>query len=1172
MPSLPDKQRIQQHLRAFDFRKLFVEELGWDNLGGAPLPIAIDGYTYFLQPLVQKREFKVYTCGPDAGGGLPDSAAMRTIERELTRHAYEHLIIYADAAHTQQAWQWVRREPGKAAASRLYRLHSNQSGELLAQKLQALAFSIAEEAQLGTAAVAARVRSALDTERVTKRFYDRFQKEHGAFLAVIKGITALADREWYASLMLNRLMFVYFIQKKGLLASGGRGQLDGDQDYLTHRLQMVREQHGGEQFYSFYRSFLLRLFHEGLGQRERSPELAQLLGSVPYLNGGLFDVHVLERDNPDIQIPDEAFSLIFKFFDEYQWHLDDRPLRDDREINPDVLGYIFEKYINQKQMGAYYTKEDITAYIGKNTIIPYLLEFAAGRCAVAFTPSGPVWSLLRDDPDRYIYDAVKQGCDQPLPPQIAAGIDDVSQRGEWNRAAPSEFALPTETWREVVARRARYAEVRAKLARGEISAVNDLVTYNLDLGKFAQDAITYSEGPDLLNACYESLERVTILDPTCGSGAFLFAALNILEPLYEACLDRMQEMVAERDRLEAAAPRRPTSSGGYYPRFRDILERVAKHPGHTYFILKSIIINNLYGVDIMEEATEICKLRLFLKLVAQINRFADIEPLPDIDFNIRAGNTLVGFATYAEAERAVSSKLDFDNTMERISRKAQDVQRSFAAFRAMQTALKVDPEDMAAMKAQVSAQLKDLNAILDGYLAAAYGIDRNNIKDERAYAEKFAVWRITHQPFHWFVEFYGIMQRGGFDVIIGNPPYVSARNIDYTLDNFPGKFTDLYAYVLVRSFGLCHQDSRLGLIVPLSITFSEDFGTLREILCTEGTAWFSSYDNIPAALFAGVSQRCTIWLGDRSAKPTIFVSPMYRWRSNYRQILMSTVNYTPVKSADAGTFGIPKLSSLSQNTILAKFKSAEEKPLKHFLPQDRSSKIKIGFSQAARNFVSVFLNDPPCLDEGTLQEVAASKIGYLGLRSEGAAFASLVTLAGEAFLWYWLVRGDGFDVTSWVVSGYLTLINSLSENTFLLLAQLGKLLHERRFEALVFKKNAGKYVGNYNYRGLFCITRRADLMLFAELGMSRDEALEILNYVQRVLSINEHAGEKSIPAEVKSKFRPNVIDENGQQALFDEIDRVLARHYGFTDEELDFIINYDIKYRMGRGDENGEEP
>ena len=76
-----------------------------------------------------------------------------------------------------------------------------------------------------------------------------------------------------------------------------------------------------------------------------------------------------------------------------------------------------------------------------------------------------------------------------------------------------------------------------------------------------------------------------------------------------------------------------------------------KHPSERYFILKSIVLNNLYGVDIMEEAVEICKLRLFLKLVAQLESYEQIEPLPDIDFNIRAGNTLVGF-TSLDAVRA----------------------------------------------------------------------------------------------------------------------------------------------------------------------------------------------------------------------------------------------------------------------------------------------------------------------------------------------------------------------------------------------------------------------------------------------------------------------------------------------------------------------------------------
>ena len=101
--------------------------------------------------------------------------------------------------------------------------------------------------------------------------------------------------------------------------------------------------------------------------------------------------------------------------------LDERPLRADNEINPDVLGYIFEKYINQKQMGAYYTKEDITEYISKSTVLPFLFDAARAKCKVAFeNPNGPtIWDLLRENPDRYIYDPVKKGVEIPVPKDMA---------------------------------------------------------------------------------------------------------------------------------------------------------------------------------------------------------------------------------------------------------------------------------------------------------------------------------------------------------------------------------------------------------------------------------------------------------------------------------------------------------------------------------------------------------------------------------------------------------------------------------------------------------------------------------------------------------------------------------------------------------------------------------
>ena len=118
----------------------------------------------------------------------------------------------------------------------------------------------------------------------------------------------------------------------------------------------------------------------------------------------------------------------------------------------------FEKYVNQKQMGAYYTKEDITGYISRNTVIPFLFDAARKECPVAFGPDGGVWRLLRDDPDHYIYPAIGHGItwnaaadveapderlDTPLwicPRTIAAGIDDDIQA---QPAGTAQRLMPT---------------------------------------------------------------------------------------------------------------------------------------------------------------------------------------------------------------------------------------------------------------------------------------------------------------------------------------------------------------------------------------------------------------------------------------------------------------------------------------------------------------------------------------------------------------------------------------------------------------------------------------------------------------------------------------------------------------------------------------------------------
>ena len=717
-------RETRQYLKESDFENLFTQDLGWDY-HTQTLPIIIDETEYELTAIAEKCGMIVFECpATRADGYLPDYATRRKIQKQVAKSAHEHFIIYTDTDKTTQVWQWVKRQQGKPDACREHRYNRDeQSGDSLIQKLRAIAFSFEEEEQLTLIDVTGRVGTAFYAERVTKKFYDHFKREHTAFLKFLNGIPDEEMQRWYVSVMLNRLMFIYFIQKKGFL--------NNDEYYL--RSKLTESQGNGTNRY--YKEFLCPLFFEGFAkpEAERSREMKRLLGKIPYLNGGIFQKHQIETlHGENIDIPDKAFEQIFNFFEGYQWHLDDRPLKNDNEINPDVLGYIFEKYINQKQMGAYYTQEDITEDISKNTIIPFLFDKAKKACKIAFEGDSSVWQLLQDDPDRYIYDAVKKGVKSDLPEEIAAGVEDTSKRNDcWNTLADSDYALPTEIWRETVARRQRYETVRAKLANGEIDNINDLITYNLNIRQFAQDVIENCEGPELLRAFWRAITEVTVLDPTCGSGAFLFAALNILEPLYEACLDRMQVFLDEEVEKMGTIPLiRGTKGvstdfpkGGRavkYTDFRNTLEGIRLHPNRKYFVLKSIIINNLYGVDIMDEAIEICKLRLFLKMVAQIEDVRQIEPLPDIDFNIQAGNTLVGFATYDQVKKAVESKLDFDNTMKRIEEKAEDVEGLFYLFRQQQTELggDVTPADKQALQ----DKLQELEDELNVYMAGQYGV------------------------------------------------------------------------------------------------------------------------------------------------------------------------------------------------------------------------------------------------------------------------------------------------------------------------------------------------------------------------------------------------------------------------------------------------------------------
>lgn len=1083
-------------LKSFDFPTLFREHLGWDN-HHQRLEVPLDDTTYELTAVAQKRGFVAFTCPT-----IPDRATRLKIDHRVTKSVREHFIIYADQTAGQQVWQWVRREPGKPLASRDHRFHVSQSGDSLIQKLNQIAVSLDEEEKITVVDVAGRARAAFDVDKVTKRFYDRFKAEHAAFLKLIKGIKSQEDLQWYTSLMLNRLMFVYFIQKKGFL--------DGDTHYLRNRLAMVRKIKGKDKFHSFYRYFLLRLFHEGLGkspdERKLAPDFERLLGKVPFLDGGFFEIHELEQRWQEIDIPDSAFKKLFDFFDQYTWHLDERPLRADNEINPDVVGYIFEKYVNQKQMGAYYTKEDITEYISKNTVIPFLFDAARKECPIAFRPDSALWRLLRDDPDRYIYPAVKHGViredgsivpETELPDFVQTGMHDPNARmfdKRYNlQQAPADdpLRLVTETWREYVYRRNRCLEIREKLRKGEVHEINDLITLNLDIWQFARDAIVNCEGPELLRAFWHAIQNVRVLDPTCGSGAFLFAALRILETLYSDCLERMERFVEDL----AGKKHHPEQ----FSDFKKVLDQIAKHPSKRYFILKSIIINNLFGVDIMEEAVEICKLRLFLKLVAQVETVEQIEPLPDIDFNIRAGNTLVGFASLDQVRKTQQGKLGFAaDEVKRIEEEAELVERAFTQFRAQQTIHggRVTHRD----KQELRRRLERLTAQLDRFLAGEYGVNPEKPKD-------FEAWKTSHQPFHWFAEFYGIMRGGGFDVIIGNPPYLEQRQVDYVPKGLACRDTGaIHAMCIERSARLLHGQGSMSMIVPLSLPSTQRMKVVQEILESNRSAWYANFSWRPGKLFDTVNRALTIFVITPLNAGRTFSTGYQKWTSDDRLGLFERISYTEVPRARTA-FWIPKLGDSVERTILEKCLKVKT-TLSRFTGKTQH---RVYHRTTGGLYWKVFTDFSPAFRVNG-KAGHSTRETWFTLSDAKSVHPVIAALSSNIFWWWYTITTNCRDLNPYDIQNFPLPESAVNDPK---LANLGK-----------------EYLDDLVTNSTMLVRQQK------QTGKTKTQCFKI---------------QKSKP-------------------IIDEIDRVLAKHYGFTDEELDFIINYDIKYRMGQdgGDEGPE--
>lgn len=1111
---------IKTYIRTSNFEALF-NELGWnypDSNREIEIDISVPNpkdstkdtiLAFGFNPVADRSGCKVFTCAVDT---VPTLTMCRKVDRQLQKYTFDYIAIYQIPNTSHHAWV----VPVKRIEKRdlvIVEYESGNQADFLIQKLDHITFGY-EEMTIADVREGIQAAFLVNSEKITKDFYKGFRKQHDLFSDFIQNLPDDKDRKWYTSVMLNRLMFCYFIQKKGFL--------DQNVDYLKEKLCQIKAKSGSGKYYSFYRAFLRRLFSDGLNKPKHDHEFEKDFGQIPYLNGGMFDTHQIERDNPELDIADEAFERLFAFFDTYRWHLDTRITATGKDINPDVLGYIFEQYINDRAaMGAYYTKEDITEYIGKNCIIPWLLDAlsrATDETCLDCEPNGYVWQTMKNSGDKYIYDAVKKGYSadwkKRIPKEIANGLDTtkpnlLERRARWNDKTPEEFALQTEIWRETIARLQRCEDLIHKIESGEICHPNDLITYNLDMRQFAYDLIAKAESPAFVCDFFDALKKITVLDPTCGSGAFLFAALNILEPLYEICIERMQDFTVGKASSSLAKKYKH-----HLPRIKDELAAIeSKYRSNIqYFIYKTIILNNLYGVDIMPEAVEIAKLRLFLKLVAvvDVDVNADnlgLDPLPDIDFNIRCGNTLVGYATKKELDEALRKQFTLDrvNAKNAFEMKINDgldkVAKSYADFLLAQRDHSDDMKKLKASKEKLKADLHDLNEDLNDHY---HNATQPNVDFEQ--------WKNSHQPFHWLAEFYTIMKgNGGFDVIIGNPPYVEYKKKDsktklsvydkYKLNNYDTiECGNLYAYVIERCYKLYNKGSANGFIIPSASICTPRMQLLYNQYIRYGSVWSSIFDERPSKLFDGVDQQLSIhiqYIGENKNK---YITSMNHFYPSERVFIFNKLHFTKYNYEGLIAEVPPKINS----TIEIHLCNLLRKCVPMISISEHVEKYSnIYYKNAGGRYWRLIKSFPTYYYDNKTKNTSTSTEKVLSIEDKYTK-AVVSLMSSSTFYWYWRCISNCRHLTDREISNFRVPDKIYSE-----------------------------------------------CKLF---DLCDEYELSLKNNKHRVKSGTKEYDEYCIK---KSK------------SIIDEIDKVLAKHYGFTEEELDYIINYDIKYRMG--DELGDD-
>ena len=686
------------------------------------------------------------------------------------------LFVFTNPSHSLWHFVHVRYDEQAERRRQLRRFVVDRSdpreGERLrttAERLSKLAIAPGE--QLNAVQLQERCDDAFRISEISRAFLKKF-------VGVVTGLTkALADANpklletqaealHQAQLLMDRLVFLYFVQKKDWL--------NAEKDYLYTRFQQRwRDSHTND---TFYREHLLPLFR-ALSHRD-APRPAADNGkpeAIPFLNGGLFDLPLAHGTaNPPtderIRVPNEALYPVFEdFLEAYNFTVtEDTPLDVEVAVNPEVIGTIFETFVltadnepdtnapdRRKATGSYYTPRVVVHFICRAVLRRYLAEQTG-------VDEQAVKKLFESDPPEQLDDA-------------------------------------------------KVTELRGLLSEADARHLRAAVLK--------------------LRAC----------DPAVGSGAFLVGLFQEMVKLVSLLDVRLEGQDAIRRR------------------------------NYAYALKKRIIESCLYGVDIQDQAIRICELRLWLSLVVDYQvdtalplheRMRQVEPLPNLTFRVRMGDSLLDqlFGTGWDV-----SASRHEDLMGRI----RDLKRTYFGFESpegkrelerqvLDLQLQLLERILNAQRQEIGAtlpmaglssakqtkevkQIKERLAAIDALLAKCRS-KRGELGQTRKGDEERRFDTLRKDlgvSFAWALDFAevfdpkpgnGEQRQPGFDVIVGNPPFPTARNPamreryrDRWHTSCYKKYHLLAPFVEVALVKLLRPQGQLGYIVSNAFA-TRDFG------------------------------------------------------------------------------------------------------------------------------------------------------------------------------------------------------------------------------------------------------------------------------------------------------------------------------------------------------------